>query len=143
MQQFITFATNHWELFLALGVICALLGYQTFFAAGGAKSLSPQEAIKVINNRQGVVLDVRDPGEVRSGRILDSVTIPLGELPQQLNKLEKYREQPIIAACQSGSRSARACSILRKHGFESVYNLQGGIMAWTNAGLPLSKKKQK
>ncbi len=141
MQQFITFASNHWELFLALAVICALLAYHTFAGAGGAKSVTPQEAIKVINREQGVVLDVRDPGEVKGGRILDSVTIPLAELTQQLNKLEKYRERPIVAACQSGSRSARACSILRKHGFESVYNLQGGIMAWTSAGLPLSKKK--
>ncbi|HFC52836.1 MAG TPA: rhodanese-like domain-containing protein [Gammaproteobacteria bacterium] len=141
MQQFITFAINHWELFLALAVICALLAYHTFAGFGGAKSVSPQEAIRVINQQQGVVLDVRDPGEVKSGKILDSVTIPLADLPQQLNKLEKYRDRPVIAVCQSGARSARACNILRKHGFDSVYNLQGGILAWTNAGLPLSKKK--
>ncbi len=140
MQQFITFASNHWELFLALAVICSLLIYYTFAGTGGAKSVTPQEAIKIINQQQGVVLDVREPGEVKSGKILDSITIPLAELSQQLNRLERYRERPIIAVCQSGSRSARACSILRKHGFKSIYNMRGGIMAWTNGGLPLSKK---
>ena len=140
MQQFIPFVSNHWELFLALGVICALLIYQTFGNTGGAKSITPQEAIRMINHEQATVLDVREPGEVKRGKILDSITIPLANLGQQINKLQKYKTTPVIVVCQSGSRSSRACGILRKQGFESVYNLQGGILAWTSANLPLSKK---
>ncbi|HHS83337.1 MAG TPA: rhodanese-like domain-containing protein [Gammaproteobacteria bacterium] len=140
MQQLLPFISNHWELFLALAVICALLIYQTF-SGSSAKSISPQEAIRMINHEQAVVLDVREPSEIKTGKILDSVTVPLATLDQQIDKLKKYKDSPIIVACQSGSRSARACGILRKRGFESVYNLQGGIMAWTSANLPLSKKK--
>ncbi len=141
MQQLLPFVSNHWELFLALAVICALLIYQTFSGISGAKSLSPQEAIRMINHEQATVLDVREPAEVKAGKILDSITIPLDKLGQQIDKLQKYKNSPVIVVCQSGSRSSRACGILRKHGFESVYNLQGGIMAWTSANLPLSKKK--
>jgi len=94
----------------------------------------------MINHEQATVLDVREPGEVKRGKILDSITIPLANLGQQINKLQKYKTTPVIVVCQSGSRSSRACGILRKQGFESVYNLQGGILAWTSANLPLSKK---
>ncbi len=140
MQQLIPFISNHWELFLALGVISALLIYQTFGNVGGGKSITPQEAIRMINHEQATVLDVREPAEVKRGKILDSITIPLANLGQQINKLQKYKTTPIIVVCQSGSRSSRACRILRKQGFESIYNLQGGILAWINASLPLSKK---
>ncbi len=139
MQEFLSFVSNHWELFLALAVIVALLIYQ-YVGSGGSKSLSPQEATALINRENAVVLDVREPAEVKTGKILNSLTIPLGQLAQRLDKLQKYKDTPLIVVCQSGSRSARACSLLRKKGFSSVYNLRGGIMAWSNAGLPLSKK---
>ncbi len=140
MQEFLTFVSNHWELFLALAVIVALLIYQYAGSGGGAKPLSPQEATTLINRENAAVLDVREPAEVKTGKILNSITIPLGELDKRLDKLQKYKDSPLIVVCQSGSRSARACSLLRKQGFTSVYNLRGGIMAWSNAGLPLSKK---
>ncbi len=139
MQQFLTFVSGHWELFLALAVIVALLIYQ-YVGTGGGKSLSPQEAITLVNRENAAVLDVREPAEVKTGKILNSITIPLGELERKLDKLQKYKDRPLIVVCQSGSRSARACSLLRKRGFEAVHNLKGGIMAWSNAGLPLSKK---
>ncbi len=141
MQQLLPFVSNHWELFLALAVICALLIYQTFSGSiSGVKSITPQEAIRIINHEQAIVLDVREPAEVKTGKILDSLTIPLAKLGQQTDKLQKYKNTPVIVVCQSGSRSSRACGILRKQGFESVYNLRGGILAWTGANLPLSKK---
>ncbi len=139
MQQLLPFVSNHWELFLALAVISALLIYQTFSDIGG-KAVLPSEAIRMINHEQAVVLDVREPAELKTGKILDSITIPLAKLKQQTDKLQKYKSTPVIVVCQSGSRSNRACGILRKQGFESVYNLKGGIMGWTSSNLPLSKK---
>ena len=139
MQELVTFFFNHWELFLALAVIVALLIYQYVGAGGGARSVSPQEATTMINRENAVVLDVREPAEVKTGTILNSITIPLDQLQQKLGRLEEYKKTPLIVVCQSGSRSARACALLRKQGFESVYNLKGGIMAWSSAGLPLSK----
>ena len=47
----------------------------------------------------------------------------------------------MITTCRSGQQSANAAGVLRKAGFEKVYNLAGGILAWQEASLPLSKKK--
>ena len=58
-----------------------------------------------------------------------------------LNELsDKYKDKPIICSCRSGQRSAQACSMLKKHGFENVYNLRGGMMAWESDSLPVTKK---
>lgn len=75
----------------------------------------------------------------RGGHIINSVHIPLGTLNNRLNELEKYKSRPIIVGCRSGQRSAAACTTLKKQGFETVYNLSGGVMGWQNANLPLTK----
>ena len=58
----------------------------------------------------------------------------------QLKPLEKHKSRPIVVACRSGAQSATACRILRKHGFEKVHNLRGGVLAWQSANLPLTRK---
>lgn len=82
-------------------------------------------------------LDVRTPVEWRSGHIEGAYHIPLEELEGALDKLP--REKPIVCVCKSGSRASLAASLLMKHGFPSVMNLQGGMQAWKQAGLPLSR----
>jgi rhodanese-related sulfurtransferase len=78
--------------------------------------------------------------EYSDGHIINAENIPLNSLNNQLQKLEKYKQHPIIAVCRSGSRSAAACNTLRKAGFEQVYNLRGGMLAWENAGQPVRRK---
>jgi len=141
MDQLIEFAINHWFLTLALFTITGILSW-TMLSPGtfGAASVNPSEAITLINHENAVVLDVRTASEFSEGYILNAVHIPQPSLPNHIKKLDKYRSKPIIAACRSGSRSARACATLRKHGFERVYNLSGGITNWQSAGLPLMRK---
>jgi rhodanese-related sulfurtransferase len=140
MNEFGTFIYHNWELFLALVVIIGLLLRATIGSGGGGRGVDPQEATRMINRDNAVVVDVREPSEVAEGRIVGSVHIPLGELENRIDELKKYSDRPIICNCRSGNRSARACSILRKNGFDNVHNLRGGIMAWQQANLPLSKK---
>ena len=78
--------------------------------------------------------------EFSDGHIVNAENVPLNDLNNQLPKLGKYKDRPIIAVCRSGSRSAAACSTLRKAGFDQVYNLRGSILAWQNAGLPITHK---
>ncbi|MGD2084341.1 MAG: rhodanese-like domain-containing protein, partial [Chromatiales bacterium] len=54
--------------------------------------------------------------------------------------LKKFKNRPIVVSCRSGAQSATACRQLRKEGFERVYNLHGGILAWESANLPVSHK---
>ena len=58
------------------------------------------------------------------------------------NKLAKFKNKPIIAVCDSGMSSMKAVDALRKSGFESTYNLKGGMAAWTQAGLPVVTGKK-
>jgi rhodanese-related sulfurtransferase len=140
MQPIITFVANNWELFLALAIISALLGLTG--SAGrlrGIKSANPAEVTQLINHEGAIVIDVREEKEFVEGHIINSIHIPLAKLNNRISELEKFRDKPIVVSCRSGNRSGNACAVLKKEGFESVYNLSGGIMAWQNASLPVSK----
>jgi len=106
----------------------------------GYLAASPAEATTLINREDAVVLDVRETNEFQNGHIVNSVHIPQGFLKDRLNELEKYKTKPIVIACRSGHRSGQACSLLKKNGYENIYNLSGGVMAWESANLPLQKK---
>src|SRR5215472_829164 len=80
------------------------------------------------------VLDVREPGEVASGIIENSVSIPLGKL--ELRSAELDRNKLLVVHCKGGYRSSIATSILRRAGFREIANLTGGFDAWKAAGLP-------
>lgn len=141
MEQLVEFLGNHWVLTLALTVILALLLASVVYpGARGVQKVSPMDATRLINHEDAVVLDVRSAGEFGQGHILNAMHIPLSNLSDQIRKLEKYRTRPIITACRTGHQSANAGSALRKQGFEKVYNLSGGMLAWENANLPLTKK---
>ena len=74
------------------------------------------------------LLDVREPHEQSISRIAGAVLIPLGELENRTAELP--RDKRILVHCKSGGRSARAVSLLRDQGFENVWNISGGIIAW-------------
>ncbi len=75
------------------------------------------------------VLDVREPSEVAICAIEGSVSIPMQQIPQQLEMLPP--ERPLIVVCHHGMRSAAVTSFLRKNGFDNAWNLAGGIDAWS------------
>ncbi|HWR87301.1 MAG TPA: rhodanese-like domain-containing protein [Acidiferrobacterales bacterium] len=103
-------------------------------------SLSPTQATQMINREDAIVLDVREPGDYAQGHIPNARLVPAGQVEKRLGEFEKYKDKPIILHCQNGSRAAAACAVLRKGGFTKVFSLQGGIGAWEQAGLPLTKK---
>ena len=77
------------------------------------------------------VLDIREPVEVAICAIEDSVSIPMQQVPQELEALS--HEHPLIVVCHHGVRSAMVTDFLRNSGFDNAWNLAGGIDAW--AGL--------
>jgi sulfur-carrier protein adenylyltransferase/sulfurtransferase len=76
------------------------------------------------------LIDVREPFEYEIARIEGAKLIPLGEIAERLDELES--EQPIVVHCHSGKRSAQAVRLLQQRGFAKVYNLEGGIDAWSD-----------
>jgi rhodanese-related sulfurtransferase len=75
-----------------------------------------------------IVLDVREPDEIRIARFAGAIEIPLGQLTARLHELDQTDE--IVVLCHHGIRSARVASFLAQNGFAKVKNLAGGIDSW-------------
>ncbi len=141
MEDFLTFVSQNLLLFAALAVTLVMLFFNLFGSRlKGYTPVDPAEAVNLINHEDALVLDVREANEYKEGHILNAKHIPMSALQKRLGELEKDKSRPIILVCRSGSRSGHAAGVLKKHGFERIYNLSGGVMAWQNASLPLTRK---
>jgi len=76
-----------------------------------------------------VLLDVREHEELELAAIAGARHIPMREVPERLAELPK--DKPIVVFCHAGGRSRRVAQFLAANGFEQVYNLDGGIDAWS------------
>lgn len=139
MEQLLEFAGNHPFLVAALFVTLALLVAHTLL--GGKNNIDPQQATLMMNHEDAVVVDVRPMADFGKGHIKNAVNIPINGFSSQVGQLEKNKDRPIIVSCRSGNQSQMACRQLRKAGFEKVFNLRGGVMAWEAANLPVSRKR--
>jgi rhodanese-related sulfurtransferase len=138
MEQLLSFAAQQWYLLLALVVIIAML-VRSFVGSLGVTNVPPSEAVALMNRQHAAVLDVRTDDEFKQGHVINSIHIPVGLLASRINELERHKSPPLVVICRTGQRSTQACAILRKHGFQSLYGLSGGIVAWQSANLPLAK----
>jgi rhodanese-related sulfurtransferase len=108
---------------------------QTVAQQGTYNTISVSDANAMIQSTSNLfILDVRTSGEFAQGHLKGAVNIPLSDLPAQLGELHKNR--PILVYCQTGFRSAQASTILANAGFTQVYDMEGGLNAWINAGYP-------
>jgi len=110
--------------FLALFLVLVL----TACGNEGYRNVSSDEAKKLIDNKEVVVLDVRTPEEFQSGHIPDATLIPVQELEARLNELKK--NDPYLVVCRSGNRSVEASEILTSKGFKKIFNMTEGMNAW-------------
>lgn len=140
MEQFLDFLKDNLP-WVGLAVFSGgMLLWQIWTARSGGTGVTPMQATLMINREDAVLVDVREAAEFGGGHIPNSRHIPLSQFDKRLPELEKFRERAIIVNCASGNRSGSACSALRKAGFAKVFNLSGGISAWDQAGLPITKK---
>jgi sulfur-carrier protein adenylyltransferase/sulfurtransferase len=80
--------------------------------------------------RDFILLDVREPHELRIAKLDPHILIPLGQLESRLAEVDSHQETIVI--CRSGKRSHTACDLMMSRGFSRVKNLTGGILAWAN-----------
>ena len=140
MDQMLEFISNHALLSGATVVLVILIiKMELERVTSGVTQVNPFEAIRQLNDSDAVMVDVRETKEFNDGHLKDAIHIPLSDLKSRIGELDKYKDKTVIAYCRSGSRSYSACKKLKKGGFESVNNLQGGIMAWQNQNMPVSK----
>jgi molybdopterin/thiamine biosynthesis adenylyltransferase/rhodanese-related sulfurtransferase len=118
--------------------VTELIDYQEFCGIPQARAQEAEQEVPEItvselkqrmeNGERLAVLDVREPHEYDIANI-GAPLIPLGELPERLHELDQT--QNIAVHCKTGGRSAKAVKLLKDAGFETVYNVKGGITAWS------------
>lgn len=104
--------------------------------------ISVQQGKGMIDRQEVFILDVRTPEEYSAGHINGSTLLAVQDIPKQeldVKLKEIPKDRKILVYCRSGRRSALASGILAENGYPQVYNMQGGITEWINAGYEVDK----
>lgn len=118
------------------------VGFPTVAACASMPKLSPLELnARLQSEARPILLDVREPEEFvgELGHIEGSLLVPLDALERRLPKLAGYVDRDIVVVCRAGARSASAGAILERAGMKRVFNLEGGMLTWIEAGLPVQR----
>ena len=100
-----------------------------FMPVKGVTNISVQEAKDKFKDNPVQFVDVRTPGEYKANHRKPFKNIPLSTLGSKAGELDK--EKDVVVICQSGMRSVKAAKMLKKQGFQKIYNVKGGMSAWS------------
>ncbi len=87
------------------------------------------EMLQSADEAKPALLDVREPWEWQLARIQGAEHLPMGQIPEAVENLDKVR--PTVVICHHGTRSLQVVAFLQRQGFTNLHNLQGGIDAWS------------
>ncbi len=92
---------------------------------------------KLDSNENIKLIDCREQGEWDEGHIEQAEFMPLSNFAEEMGKLsDSDKEKTLVLQCRSGKRSLQACMMLQGEGFENLFNLEGGILAWNDKDYP-------
>ncbi len=141
MDQYLQFANAHPLLMaMLLTVLLAIVANEVHGNLTGGKKLSPPEAVRLINDREAKVIDVRPVADFKKAHVLGALNIPVGKLKERLAELGKDKARPVIVYCALGGSAGEAAKTLRAEGFAEAFPLRGGLNAWLAANLPVTAK---
>ena len=103
--------------------------------AGLAPSVDVDTVYALQDHPDVFLLDVREPDEYDASHIPGITLIPMGEVADRLSEIPT--DQEVIVTCRTGNRSAQVVDFLRQQGYSNVHNMEGGIVAWEEAGYPV------
>ncbi len=134
------FLAKNWILVLALVLSGAMLVWPLIVRRlSPIKEIGTLNVTQLMNHENAVLLDLREPGEFKGGKLPGAVHIPMSQLGKRSEELAKLNTRPVVAYCALGRRSTMVGGALAKAGFASIYSLRGGIKAWRDAGLPIEE----
>jgi rhodanese-related sulfurtransferase len=142
MAQISEFVLDNLLLFAALiAVLVMLIKAELDHQANKGLFVSPSTAVRLMNNHSDtLILDVRTSSEFANGHIKGAKNVPLKEFSGNMDKLSGDKDKPVLLYCNSGSSVVTAINLLKKAGFAKINNLQGGLVAWKEANMPVAKK---
>jgi rhodanese-related sulfurtransferase len=124
-------------LFLASGAM--LLWPEISRLSGGGGELGTLDATRLMNKGPHLVLDVSDGAEFAAGHLPKARNIPVRELAGRLDEIGKFKDKPVLVTAKGAARAGAAARLLKRSGFNNVYQLKGGTAAWEQASLPVEK----
>lgn len=122
------------KLLWIAGGLLALAVAMPQLLAKSVDGVDVQQA-QAMSKQGALLLDVREPDEYAALHAPGAKLIPLGEVQARLAEIAAYKDQPVVVVCRSGRRSAKAVELLKEAGFSRVSNVEGGMLAWQQAGL--------
>jgi len=122
---------------VAIALVAFALAATRPRTAGAALSNVNVQQLRVAAAEGALVLDVREPFEYAEGRVAGSVLLPLATVADRVDDFPK--DQPVYVVCRSGNRSLVAARTLVEAGYTDVRNVEGGMIAWASAGLPVQR----
>jgi rhodanese-related sulfurtransferase len=141
MAQPLEFFHHHIALFAAFGALLALfVANEIHGAVSGGVKLAPLQAVRLINDREATVVDIRPVADFKKGHLMGALNLPLAKLEDRAGELGKDKSKPLLVYCALGSSSSEAAIRLRKLGYTEVYPLRGGINSWLGSNLPVTAR---
>lgn len=113
---------------ILIAVVLVLFLVKKFMPVKGIETISPAEADEKSKNKKVQCIDVRTPQEFAAGSKRRFQNLPLSEISKRSSELDKDKE--VVVLCRSGMRSKKAAGILKKQGFQHVFNVRSGMIGW-------------
>ena len=135
-----SFIQSNWLLIVVMIVSGAMLVWplvQNRFSP--SKVIGNLEVTRLINSANALLVDLRETREFEGGRLPKAVHIPLSQLESRGSELARHIGRPIVTYAMRGDRGRTAAGVLARLGFKDIYTLNGGYLAWKDAGLPVEK----
>lgn len=141
MDALLPFLSAHPLLTAALALsLLSIIANEVHGSMTGGKKLAPAEAVRLINDRDARIVDVRPTADFKKGHLLGALSIPHDKLKDRLTELDKDKSRPVILYCALGGTARESALLLKNAGYTEAYPLAGGLNAWVGASLPVTAK---
>ena len=137
MENFLIFISQNVLPFLLFVSLLIFLFY--YEGQKGGRRVDNLEATRIINKDNGVVVDLRTASEFSQGHLVNAINVLPENIIEQINTLNTNKDAQVLLVCKTGSTSKKVSLLLKKEGYENINILSGGMLNWSNSGLPTSK----
>ena len=106
-------------------------------AQGAADAVSLDEARRLHEAGEAILIDIREPDEHATGVAAGARLLPMSQLNRRVGEIPPAGDKPVLLICRTQNRSAATLRALRRHGYAHVRFVDGGMSQWARRGWPL------